>query len=353
MRAFRLWVMRGGSQPISSSRPTAFSRSALLSLRTKLGLASTKWGSWYPRESDSALILSPPTSRAIAARSSVAVTTFSGPAARATPGRPGASSAPTAKTAKRDLMAASPLERVGAVGADGKLHLEEQLVGLDVFGVLRVAVLPADLAELAGPVREEGRDALVLERGVVGPVRAVQPHAREPALGELVLPRDVGAEGLGRARLQLLPAPHRLRAEAQARVDAPAQRPPAEGEIRSPQPCLERGPRVVVALRERSAEIEVGGLGEVAVAAHAPDVGEIAPRWRAEQLRRFAPVHLGRGLEEEDLVGEEPAHGDPGVGDALFAADEVLGHERPVRPRHHVVVHLVDLAERATHLADL
>ena len=42
----RLWVMSGGSQPISSSRPTAISRSAACSLRMKLGFASTKCGSW-------------------------------------------------------------------------------------------------------------------------------------------------------------------------------------------------------------------------------------------------------------------------------------------------------------------
>ena len=44
--AFRAWVMSGGSHPISSSRPTAIRRSARCSLMTKLGLASTKWGSW-------------------------------------------------------------------------------------------------------------------------------------------------------------------------------------------------------------------------------------------------------------------------------------------------------------------
>jgi hypothetical protein len=38
--------MRGGSQPISSSRPTTTRRSALASFRMKLGLASTKCGSW-------------------------------------------------------------------------------------------------------------------------------------------------------------------------------------------------------------------------------------------------------------------------------------------------------------------
>jgi len=43
--ALRACVMSGGSQPISSSRPTTIRRSALFSLNTKLGLASTKCGS--------------------------------------------------------------------------------------------------------------------------------------------------------------------------------------------------------------------------------------------------------------------------------------------------------------------
>ena len=43
----------------------------------KLGLGSTKCGSWYPRENDSTVTRSPPTSRTSDARSSVVVATRS------------------------------------------------------------------------------------------------------------------------------------------------------------------------------------------------------------------------------------------------------------------------------------
>ena len=55
------------------------SRSAFCSFRMKLGLASTKWGSWYPRAMASTAIRSPPTSFAMEARSSVVVITFNLP----------------------------------------------------------------------------------------------------------------------------------------------------------------------------------------------------------------------------------------------------------------------------------
>ena len=61
--AFRLCVKSGGSQPISSSRPTSDEQvGALWSFRMKLGLGSTKCGSWYPRARASTVTLSPPTS---------------------------------------------------------------------------------------------------------------------------------------------------------------------------------------------------------------------------------------------------------------------------------------------------
>ena len=43
----------------------------------------------------------------------------------------------------------------------------------------------------------------------------------------------------------------------------------------------------------------------------------------------------------------------PGVADSLLAADQVVGHQRTIRPRQHVVVQRVHLAERRAHLADL
>ena len=45
-----------------NSSPTTTSRSAFCNFKRKLGLGSTKWGSWYPLAIESTLIWSPPTS---------------------------------------------------------------------------------------------------------------------------------------------------------------------------------------------------------------------------------------------------------------------------------------------------
>src|SRR5262249_18914556 len=46
-------------------------------------------------------------------------------------------------------------EHVGAMRADRKQELEQELVGIHAFGVPRVAILPANLAELARPVSNQ------------------------------------------------------------------------------------------------------------------------------------------------------------------------------------------------------
>src|SRR4051812_41886952 len=169
--------MSGGSHPISSSRPTATSSCASCSLTMKLGFASTKWGSWYPRASASTLTLSPPTSRVSAARSSVVVTTFT--AARAstaidprTPARinDGIKRFTVHLTWTRNqaggwgLEAGADLawsrepgagsEHMRAMRADRKQELEQELVGRHAFGVVGAAVLAAHLAEFARPEGE-------------------------------------------------------------------------------------------------------------------------------------------------------------------------------------------------------
>ena len=80
------------------------------------------------------------------------------------------------------------------VGADGELHLEEELVRGDVLGIARAAVLPAKLAELARPERQEKRSAFVGERRIERALRIIEPGASEPAAGELVFPADVPSE---------------------------------------------------------------------------------------------------------------------------------------------------------------
>ena len=74
-----LLVMSAGSQPISSSRPTAINKSARLTSRMKLGSDRPGADPGSPLQ-DNTVMRSPPTSRASDARSSVVVTTLSGAA---------------------------------------------------------------------------------------------------------------------------------------------------------------------------------------------------------------------------------------------------------------------------------
>src|ERR1700754_2256403 len=89
-------------------------------------------------------------------------------------------------------------ERMRAVRADGELQLEEKLVDRLQVAVLRVAQLAADLAEFRGPEGERRRDALVDAERLEGlgarlVVGAVETHAGEPALTELIVERRVEA----------------------------------------------------------------------------------------------------------------------------------------------------------------
>src|SRR6266481_1574300 len=121
---------------------------------------------------------------------------------------------------------------MGAVGADGELELEEELVGLDALSVIRMPVLAAHLAELAGPVGEDERGALVGERGIVGALRTVEAQRREPALRELVLQGGVSPEGMGLGRvLQVAAAPDQLGAPEEPVIDRAPQGAPAQREV--------------------------------------------------------------------------------------------------------------------------
>src|SRR5512138_853837 len=122
---------------------------------------------------ESTVILSPPISRVIEARSSVAVTTFRRDAAGASPAAAMKRSAADPQTLNRFFKATSPSlpgtaqrrpgfvklvptsERVCAVRPHRKDELEQELVGGSAFPVVRPAKLAADLAELARPVGQE------------------------------------------------------------------------------------------------------------------------------------------------------------------------------------------------------
>src|SRR6266849_9096675 len=127
---------------------------------------------------DSMVMRSPPTSRAIDARSSVVAMTFNLPCARdGVATRSAAASAPTMILVFINTFfrtgAARVLERVRPVRPDRELELEQELVRRWPDRVLRPAVLPAHLAELARPVRQDERLAGIQQRRIVGVVRPV------------------------------------------------------------------------------------------------------------------------------------------------------------------------------------
>src|SRR6266851_4301664 len=123
---------------------------------------------------------------------------------------------------------------MGAVGADGELQLEKELVGLDALAIGGVAVLAADLTELARPVGEDGGSALVLERSV---------ETEGPRL---------------RAGGEVAAAPDELGAREQAAIDRPPQGPPTQGHVGPDQRRMQSGPFLGRAAGEGPAEIEVG-----------------------------------------------------------------------------------------------
>src|SRR2546423_1712718 len=94
------------------------------------------------------------------------------------------------------LIAHASLKRMRAVRADGELQLEEDLVDGAQISVLRVPQLSANLAELRRPEGERRGDAFVAARVVE--VGAIEPHAGEPALAELIVERCVETFSIAR-----------------------------------------------------------------------------------------------------------------------------------------------------------
>src|SRR5258708_3551818 len=131
---------------------------------------------------------SPPTSRAIDARSSVVVMTFSLPCAAA--GVLASIARPASAAVNRAVFIWSLLERMRTVRTDGELELKQQLVGRGTQRVVGAAVLRAHLAELARPVGEDRRSARVDRRRVIRPGAAVVAGAGEPPPRELIVPGD-------------------------------------------------------------------------------------------------------------------------------------------------------------------
>src|SRR5256885_13042462 len=100
------------------------------------------------------------------------------------------------------------------------------------------AVLPADLAKLARPIREDTGNAGVRQAGIGGVAAAVEPSADGPTAIYAVFRRGVHAKGMfclektrERSRKLVARAPDQLGTEQKGIVDSAAQRFPAERSV--------------------------------------------------------------------------------------------------------------------------
>src|SRR5262249_21956597 len=132
-----------------------------------------------------------------------------------------------------------------------------------------VAVLAANLAELAGPVGENTGKAGVGESGVIGAAAAVEAAADGPATVQPVFRMSVHAEGvLGLESVErrelVARAPEKFGAEEERIVNGATQRLPAQrgiGAIKIGQKGRRIGAKkasVIVAAGIGDAEVEVG-----------------------------------------------------------------------------------------------
>src|SRR5260370_31116816 len=73
------------------------------------------------------------------------------------------------------------------------------------------------------------------------------------------------------------------------------------------------------------------------------DNTEILAAVGGENITGVAAVNLGRSLKEPVFrSGQEARKGNACIIDAVFAADEIVGHQRPVNERQSMIVDGVD-----------
>src|SRR6187397_2317015 len=209
---------------------------------------------------DSTVMRSPPTSRAIAARSSVVVMTLGFPCACAIDAMSVIANAAAHvdwmnfMTTPQVLEPAS--ERMRTVCTDGKLELEEKLVRRIPGGVLRPAVLAAHLAELARPIRQHERSPRVVKRLIVGVSRPVVAGTGVPAARELVVTGHEEAERILLRAGLLATAPDQLRAADEGSIDGSLQRPPPQRGVHAVE--LSREPAEIDVAEDARCVVPVG-----------------------------------------------------------------------------------------------
>src|SRR5947208_1496464 len=230
---------------------------------------------------------------------------------------------------------------------------------------MAITILATDLAELAGPIGENTGKTSVRQAGVGGATAAIEAAADSPAAIDAVFGIGIETESvLGlkdvKRRKLVAGAPEQFCAEKERMVDGAAEGLPAErgiGGIKVGQEiCGIKGrgdTGVVVAAGVRGAEIEVGRFAKVAVQAEMADHAGVLAAVGGENVAGIAPEDLGRSLEKPVFGrGQEARKRNARIVDAIFAANEIVGHQRPINKWQRVVVDGVDLDELAAHFAD-
>src|SRR5437879_12486444 len=134
---------------------------------------------------------------------------------------------------------------------------------IDVTRIMGEAVLPAHLAEFAGPVGEHCGSALVGQVGKLAAIGMVVAAAQKPSPSYLVISRCIKTESALLER-QLLPlAPNELAPPNERMVDRTAQRLPSQRGVNSVKLRKKIAAQVVVPTCIRQPDIQVSRLSKV------------------------------------------------------------------------------------------
>src|SRR5437870_302761 len=216
---------------------------------------------------------------------------------------------------------------MGAVSAQHEQELEAQLVGVLLLGIAREAILSAHLAELGGPIGQQSGEPAVSQVGLARAVGAIVPRADGPAPVEAILTGSIEAEGplrLGQQQRRgelIAMAPDQFGAREEVMVDGAAQRLPAQGGVEAVELGVKGGADVVMPESVGEAEIHVGGLAQVAVAAQVSDIADVLPPGGGKDVGGIPAVNLRCPLEKNPLRrGENARDRQAGVVDTVFAA---------------------------------
>src|SRR5262249_34256839 len=233
------------------------------------------------------------------------------------------------------------LERMRAVRAHYEQELEEQFIRIAALrtaalAVMAEAVLGANLTELARPVGQDSRKAVIDQPRVSGAATAVKAATHGPTAVQTIVDGGIQAEGalclktIDGGEL-ITRAPDQLAPEENGVVDGAAQGFPAERGVRAIERGQEAGAEFIMAARVRCAEIEVRRFVQIFVSAQVADNADALAAVGGEDVGRIAAEYLRGALEEPVFRRlQEARQGEAGVVDAVLPAHEIVGDKRPV-----------------------